>query len=152
MKKIILIIGILVGTLISSNVYSQVIVATMDSKIEMQSKGKYENPVMVTQNIQSINEKDMTYKYEIFLDENYMKIYKNGKFVTDSPFDSYEKINEDVYYFYSTFTPSAPYEHLTIDDVIIIDFGNNNFFYSWYDQIVDVTITQMGENSNIKFN
>jgi len=55
MKKIILIIGILVGTLISSNVYSQVIVATIDSKIEMQSKGKYENPVMVTQNIQSIN-------------------------------------------------------------------------------------------------
>ena len=66
MKKIILIIGILIGILIGSNVMGQVIVATMDSKIEMQSKGKYENPVMVTQNIQSINEKDMTYKYEIF--------------------------------------------------------------------------------------
>ncbi len=152
MKKIILIIGILVGTLISSNVYSQVIVATMKSKIEIQSMGKYENPIMVTQNIQSIKEKDMTYKYEIFLDENYMKIYKNGKFVTDEPFDSYKKINEDVYYFYSTFTPSAPYEHLTIDDVIIIDFENNLFFYSWYDPIVDVTILQMGEDNIIDFN
>ncbi len=152
MKKIILIIVILVGTLISSKVYGQVIVATMKSKIEIQSMGKYENPTMVMNNMQTFKEKKMTYKYEIFLDENYMKIYKNGKFVTEEPFNSYKKINGDVYYFYSTFTPSAPYEHLTIDDVIIIDFENNNFFYSWYDPIVDVTILQMGEDNKIVFN
>lgn len=76
MKKIILIIGILVGTLISSTVFSQVIVATMKSKIEIQSMGKYENPTMVMENMQTFKEKDMTYKYEIFLNENYMKIYK----------------------------------------------------------------------------
>lgn len=152
MKKIILIIGILVGVLIGSKVYGQVIVATMKSKIEIQSMGKFENPTMVMKNMQTFKEKDMTYKYEIFLDENYMKIYKNGKFITDSPFDSYKKINNSIYYFYSTFTPSAPYEHLTIDDVIIIDFDNNNFFYSWYDPIVDVTILQMGEDNKIDFN
>ena len=81
-----------------------------------------------------------------------MKIYKNGKYVTDSPFDSYKKVNGYIHYFYSTFTPSAPYDNLVIDDVIIIDQKNNNFYYSWYDPVADVTITQMGLDSNIKIN
>tara|TARA_B100001287_G_C22672072_1_gene525761 strand:- start:758 stop:1216 length:459 start_codon:yes stop_codon:yes gene_type:complete len=152
MKNLILTLGILLGSLISPSVSAQVIVATMESKVEMQSMGKYDNPVMVTQNIQAFKEKNITYKYEIYLDENYMKIYKDGKYVTDSPFDSYEIVGNGIYYFYSTFTPSAPYNNLIIDDVIIIDQKNNNFYYSWYDPIADVTITQMGKDSDIKFN
>ena len=57
MKNLILTLGILLGSLISPSVSAQVIVATMESKVEMQSMGKYDNPVMVTQNIQAFKEK-----------------------------------------------------------------------------------------------
>jgi hypothetical protein len=119
------------------------ITAKMEDKIEFQSYGKYEDPRMVPKSFQAINKKDIVYQYEIFLEDNYMKIYKNSNYITDSPVDSYE-IKNGLYYFYSTFVPAPPYDHLVIDDVIIIDFKENKFFYSWYDPIADVTITQMG--------
>ena len=127
------------------------ITAKMESKLEFQSHGKYEDPRMVPKSFQAINKKDMTYKYVIFLDKNYMKIYKNGKFITDSPFDNYA-IKKGVFYFYSTFVPDPPYDHLVIDDVIIIDFNKNQYYYSWYDPISDVTITQMGWENLITSN
>ena len=127
------------------------ITAKMEYKIEFQSYGKYEDPRMVPKSFQAINKKDMTYKYVIFLDKNYMDIYKNDKYVTDDCFDSYE-IKNGLYYFYSTYVPYPPYDHLVIDDVIIIDFNKNQYYYSWYDPISDVTITQMGFESLIKIN
>ena len=149
MKYTIITLIVLLLSCIQSGI-AQVIFATMDSKIEVQAMGKYENPVMVTQNVQALNQIDTKYKYVIYLKENYMEIHKNGKYVTDSPFDSYKKINKNSYHFYSTFTPSSPYDNLVIDDVIIINSENNTFFYSWYDPIADVTITQMGQNSIVK--
>ena len=146
MKKAILTKGILLLAALGAHAFGQditTITAKMESKIEFQSHGKFKDPRMVTQNIQAMNEKDIVYQNEIFLDDNYMKIYKNGQHITDSPINSYE-IKNGLYYFYSTFVPVLPYDHLVIDDVIIIDFKENKFFYSWYDPIADVTITQMG--------
>ena len=74
-----------------------VITAKMEDKIEFQSYGEFENPIMVTQSFQAINKKSNTYKYVIFLDKN-------------------------------------------------------QYYYSWYDPIVDVTITQMGFESVITNN
>ena len=152
MKNLILTLGILLGSLISPSVSAQVIVATMDSKIEVQAMGKYKNPIMVTQNMQALSQKKIKYKYVIYLEDNYMEIYKDGKYVTDSPFDSYKKVGENIYHFYSTFIPPAPHNDLVIDDVIIVNTDNKTFFYSWYDPIADVTITQVGKNSKVKLN
>jgi len=127
------------------------ITAKMEDKIEFQSYGKYEDPRMVPKSFQAINKKDMTYKYVIFLDKNYEEIYKNDVHVTDVPFDSYE-IKNGLYYIYSTFVPDPPYDHLVIDETTIIDFDKNQYYYSWYDPIADVTITQRGFESAITSN
>ena len=127
------------------------ITAKMEDKIEFQSYGEIENPIMGTQSFQAINKKGNTYKYVIFLDKNYEEIYKNDVYVTDACFDSYE-IKNGLYYFYSTFVPDPPYDHLVIDETTIIDFDKNQYYYSFYDPIVDVTITQMGWESLITSN
>lgn len=138
-----LFILVVAATTISMGQNITTITAKMESKIEFQSHGKIENPIRVTQSFQAINKKDMTYKYVIILNENYEEIYKNDVHTADVPFDNFE-IKNGIYYIYSTFVPDPPYNHLVIDDTTIIDVDKNQYYYSWYDPIADVTITQKG--------
>lgn len=137
MKKIILIIVILVGTLISSNVMSQTYNIKISKVNELKKYGNHTPFELIDSYHIDLGSRKVNCTYVIDIDKKTSTFYKKGRLVSKLNFDFIEFKN-GIYNIY--LSDETLNEDLIITHMIL-DTNKNEFIFSWYDSLLGYTRT-----------